>query len=365
MSAPQIPVLLSRQAIDSEGQLPAELTPPLEPMDVTWSMAQETRWVDHDTFAIGRWDGTLTLFGPPTAPGGGPRIESAAVSPAWAGLEMITPLRAGRFVTSNDAGSLVVWDLSAAGLASPSAILNYDPAIGAANSGALIDSHHPPLLVTGHASGWLLVWEADSEVRRFTLVRAIDVRSPDPVPSPYRLYNVRAVHAWHDVAVLTGGEDGDLCLVDVVAGHILCRHRYNPTAQRGINDVALLDGVALVGACSVGFADSNTWAFTLRRPANIEPLAHVDLTVEPGRAQTFNFSVELARAKGHVLFFCATEEGLLWGGELRGDVLAPLAQFRVSSGLGAAISIQPGGTILAVVGDNVHRFRVPDARHDL
>jgi hypothetical protein len=169
------------------------------------------------------------------------------------------------------------------------------------------------------------------------------------------------VQAWRDGFVLTGGEDGDLCLVDVVDGRVLCRRRYNPAARRGINDVALLEDVALVGGCSVGADDSNTWAFTLEAPADISPLAHVDLVADPSRPQVFNFSVELARARERILFFCATEEGLLWVGELRGNALETLEQIPVSSGLGAAVSLQPEGGTLAVVGDNVHLFRVRDA----
>jgi hypothetical protein len=324
-------------------------------------MAQETRWIDDDTFAIGRWDGTLTLFGPPGPAGAGPRIESAAVSPAWAGLEMITPLSQARFATSNDAGSIVIWDLSASGLAEPSATLPYDPVVGVANSGAIVSGDGPNLLVTGHASGHLLVW-ADAGGGEFLLVRTIDVRSPDPVPSPYRLWNVRGLQAWRDGIVLTGAEDGDLCLVDVAAGRILCRRRYNPAARRGINDVAVLADLALVGGCSVGAEDSNTWAFTLHAPARIEPLAHVDLVVDSSHPQVFNFSVELARAGERTLFFCATEEGLLWVGELREDALVPLERLPVSSGLGAAVSLRSAGGILAVVGDNVHLFSVRDPR---
>jgi hypothetical protein len=356
---PEIPVLMSRQAIALAQRRRAEPPTPLEPIGVTYSMAQETRWIDRDTFAIGRWDGTLTLFGPP-APGAGPRIESAAVSPAWAGLEMITPVDATSFATSNDERSIVLWDLSATGLAAPSATLRYDCAVGVANSGALVRGSAGPLLVTGHASGRLLIWEANATSPGFTLVRTLNLRSPDPVPSPYRLWNVRAVQAWRGEIVVTGAEDGDVCLVDVTAGRILCRRRYNPAARRGINDLAVLENVALVGGCSNGTDDSNTWAFALEAPSEIEPLAHVDLVADPSRAQVFNFSVELAPAGERILFFCATEEGLLWVGELRGGALEVPERLPVSSGLGAAVSLRPDGGTLPSVGDNVHLFRLRD-----
>lgn len=360
MTSQAIPVLISRLA--AMGQpLPAEPSL-LESVGVTYSMAQEVRWVDRDTFAIGRWDGTLTLFGPPAAPGRGPRIESATVSPAWAGLEMITPLTSSSFATSNDSGSIIMWDLPAVGLPVASAKLQYHSEIGVASSGTLIRDGESSFFVTGHASGRLLIWETDAAARDFALVRTVDLRSPKPVPSPYRLWNVRAVQTWRESIVLTGAEDGDLCLVDVADGRILCRRRYNPGARRGINDVALLDDVALVGGCSVGASDSNTWAFTLEPGNGIEPLAHIDLVTDPTLPQAFNFSVELARVGEQTLFFCATEEGLLWVGELADGLLQVRERIRVSASLGAAVSLQPGGDTLAVVGDNIHLFRVRGAR---
>ncbi len=358
--SPQIPVLLSRRALrEGREDFAGRGAPALEPIGVTYSMAQEVRWVDDDTFAIGRWDGTLTLFGPPVPPASGPRIESAAVSPAWAGLEMITLLGDGAFATSNDAASIALWQLAATGLARSGGVLRYDPAVGVANSGTVVAHGGREVLVTGHSSGTLLVWRPTDGPDRYVLERQVDVRSPDPVPSPYRLWNVRAVNAWRDALVLTGSEDGDLCLVDVHGGQLVRRVRFNPRARRGINDVALLGDLALVGSCSVGRDDSNTWAFALEPPDVIAPLAHVDLAADESREQVFNFSVELAAHGDRTLFFCATEEGLLWTGEVDGAALRPVDRLAVSSSLGAAVTLQRRSGVLAVVGDNIHLFRVP------
>jgi hypothetical protein len=57
----------------------------------------------------------------------------------------------------------------------------------------------------------------------------------------------------------------------------------------------------------------------------------------------FNVSVELAAAGDRTLFFCATEEGLLWVGELRADALVPRGHRSVSSGLAAAVTLKPDG----------------------
>lgn len=49
----------------------------------------------------------------------------------------------------------------------------------------------------------------------------IDIRSSDPIHSPYPLKNIRGVVHWRNGIVITGAEDGDLCLVDFVAGKVI------------------------------------------------------------------------------------------------------------------------------------------------
>src|SRR3954447_21412370 len=335
--APAIPVLLSRRALAIEA--PA-VEAPFVDAGTTYSMAQETRWVDPDTFAIGRWDGTLTLFGMPRAPKQGPRIESADVSPAWAGLEMITPVSPSVFATSNAEDSIVTWDLSRMGLAEPERVLPYHAAVGVANSGATVTAEGRDWLVTGHANGQLVIWRAGSSPHDFTAQATVDIRSPAPIDSPYRLWNVRSVEAWGGGAVVTGAEDGDLCVVEIPSGRVRSRRRYNPDAQRGINSIAVAGDTLLVANCSVGRDDSNAWLYRIEPPGEIAPLAHVNLVHDATRAQVFNFSVELVEAGGRLLYLCATEEGLLWVGEVAAD-LRVLGSTHVSSGLGAAISAQP------------------------
>jgi hypothetical protein len=353
-------VLLSLEALGQSPPPERGRGDPLGEPRTTYSMAQEVRWIDGDTFAIGRWDGTLTLFGLPGETGG-PRIESAAVSPAWAGLETVCPLAERTFLSSNDTKSVTIWDLDDGSLAAPRAVLPYDPAAGVANSAALAWAEGARWLVTGHANGTLLIWSADAALQDFEVIRAVDLRSRSPVPSPRPLWNIRSLTAWRDDTVVTGSEDGDLCLVRVPSGEVTCRRRYNPNAQRGVNDLALLDDLLLVGACSVGRDDSNTWLFRIDVDDGIEPLAHTDLVRDEARPQVFNFSVELIRNGPRLLFACATEEGLLWSGVVNDQGFEVLGRDCVSSGLGAAISARPQADLLAVVGDNIHLFEVrPD-----
>jgi hypothetical protein len=44
-------------------------------------MAQEVRWLDDRHFAVGRWDGSLSVFEFETAPSTGPLIAAAVSSP--------------------------------------------------------------------------------------------------------------------------------------------------------------------------------------------------------------------------------------------------------------------------------------------
>ncbi|MGH7499716.1 MAG: hypothetical protein ACREL3_12795 [Gemmatimonadales bacterium] len=335
-------------------------------------MAQETRWVDQDSFAIGRWDGTLTLFRLPDAPRGAPVIESAAITPAWVGVQMITPLDANVFATSNDSSSIIIWEMdrisSAPGSELPNAgatlltrraVLHYDQAFGVATNGAEMRLDGRQYFASGHESGHLLIWRAVDGVEAYALERVVDIRSPTPVPSPYPLRHVRGVVDWHNGVVVTAAEDGDLCLVNVRSGVVLARVRYNTAAQRGVNDVALLGNLLLVANCSVGDDDQNLWLFRLAPPDRILPVTSINLRRDASRKQVFNFSVELASRPNGVVFFAATEEGLLWMGDIQSDRFHVIGHEAVSTRYGATVTLDRTANMLAVVGDNVHLFQLP------
>src|SRR5580692_5969735 len=128
------PVVRSREHLAAQGinflpagaQAPSAL--PITTDGVTYTMAQETTWIDAQHFAVGRWDGSLSIFAFNSSPTAGPVISKAVNTPAFEGVQMITWLAPGVFTSSNDESSMMVWsspsqtwsDLEA------TAALNYD-----------------------------------------------------------------------------------------------------------------------------------------------------------------------------------------------------------------------------------------------
>lgn len=211
---PPIPVFISRRALGLHALEPGSGVPPTNRLPlidwgVTWSMAQETRWVDRDSFAVGRWDGTLTLFRVPDRPQQPPVIESAAITPAWAGVQMITPLDHTAFATSNDEESMIVWETCRVPRPAGSAetprprdsataltcrtVLRYDASLGISTHGAFVEQDGNRFFISGHSSGHLAIWRVDAALQYFMLETVVDVRSRDPVPSPYPVVDIRGV----------------------------------------------------------------------------------------------------------------------------------------------------------------------------
>src|SRR5262245_1046529 len=109
------PTLRSRKDLEQRGVsflAPGAVPPatlPITDDGATFNMAQEVTWIDASTFAVGRWDGTLSLFRFNDSPAAGPLVTTAASTPAMEGVQMIVWLGPRAFATSNDEGSLIVW----------------------------------------------------------------------------------------------------------------------------------------------------------------------------------------------------------------------------------------------------------------
>jgi hypothetical protein len=152
--------------------------------------------------------------------------------------------------------------------------------------------------------------------------------------------------------VVTGSEDGDLCVVSVPDARIRSRTRYNPKAQRGINAVALQGSELLVANCSVGPEDSNLWLYSID-PADwtITVRDSAGLKVNPDAAQVFNFAVIWAEYTEGRCFFASTQEGALWMGTADGGRLSVLGYQQVTAPLGAALAWANNGNLAFIAYD--------------
>lgn len=361
-------VVRSRRELESRGvsflpagaAIPTSL--PIRQDGATYSMAQEAAWLDAEHFAVGRWDGSLSVFRFNPGTSAGPLISTTASSPSSEGVQMITWLSPRTFASSNDAGSIIVWrpehGSTWAGLRQ-TAVLRYDASFGEANSGDAFALGAHLYLVAGHANGVLTIWSGTLQGHDFHLVRSVDVKSAQPV-NPWNLHNVRGVSMIQKTGatalVVTGSEDGDLCVVRVPDGTIVSRTVFNPAAQRGINSIATRGRDLLVANCSVGPDDKNLWYYRMDlHTGSIELRDSFHLKVNPGAPQVFNFCTIWGLYQGGACFYASTEEGALWMGTVDGSKLSIIGYQEVTSPLGSALAFNITGK-LVMASYNLYEF---------
>ncbi len=320
----------------------------------TFGRAQVTEWINQTSFAVSRWDGSLTLFRPPQAGEFGPALLQATSAPSLQPIQMITALSPTSFVTSNDAQSLQVW-LQAGGMFLRVFQANYDPTLGIADSGAAFSLNGTNWLVTGHENGYIAIWKVLGPA--LLLQKTLSIRSPNPIPSPFQLWNVRGIAHWKNGIIATGSEDGDVTLIQIPDGTVLARMPYSPIAQRGINAISIKDDYLVVANCSVGSADRNLWLYQIANN-QIVPLDSINLVKDHTRAQVFNFSVKLDKVDGRIYFVSSTEEGLLWFGDVVSDHLQTLSNTQVAEIGGAALSVQSDTHSVASAAFDIQLFTI-------
>ncbi|HEY0168786.1 MAG TPA: hypothetical protein VGB75_17200 [Jatrophihabitans sp.] len=330
---------------------------PIVQRGTTYQMAQEVRWLDADHFAVGRWDGSMSIFEFQTAPYQGPLINEAVSSPAMQGLRMITALSGAAIATSNDSSSLALWRAGDGDWANLTlrGTYNYDPALGSASSGAWVAESRLGRLVVGHASGHLSIWRYDPVSGTLTFERSVDVTNPNPV-NPWNDHTVEDVVV-ADAAkgiVAAGSEDGYVTMMRASTGRILSQTLFNPQAQRGINALSVVDDRLLVSNCSVGPSDYNTWYYSINADWSITLLDKANLLIDTSRSQTFNFDIVWGTYSGGRCWFASTEEGALWMGTVTQSSLQPIGYQRVTAPLGSALAFQGGE--LAMVAYDLYQF---------
>ena len=361
---------LTTAVTSAAADLLAPVALPISAEGVTFDMAQVAAWVDYEHFAVGRWDGSLTVFRFSDARERGPLIAVAASSPSSEGVQMIAWVAPRVFATSNDESTVAVWTpnerWNRLELVNQ---LRYDAAWGAAVSGDAFAYDGGVCLAVGHANGFVTFWCGGADGAGLKFSACADVRNPQPA-NPWGLQHVRGLavleSAGAPTRVVTGSENGDVCVLSVPDGRLLARARYNPTAQRGINAVAVSGDDVLVANCAVGRHDRNLWLLHVDSSTSALTVCDaLNLQLNADAAQVFNFCVVWAEDGEGRCFFASTEEGALWMGRATsGKSLTLVGHQRVTSPLGAALAYAGNGN-LAFVAYDLYEFNTRPARVDV
>ena len=311
----------------------------------TFERAQITAWVQPDRLAVARWDSTLSIFRQPKQGEFGPVLTQAVTAPALKPIEAIIPISADLFATSNGDTSLALWKAKNGSFALAGSF-DYGAGVGVAESGAVITDKQQRFLISGHAEGFIVVWNVDGDRLRF--VRKVSLRSQNPISSPYKLWNIRAIVPLPGGKVVTGSEDGDIVLYDVLSDKTLARMRYSASAQRGINSLSIMDDYLLLANCSVGSSDKNLWLYKVAADKFL-PLDAVNLVQDTSRKQVFDFSTQFTRFESSIYFLASTEEGLVWLGRVSNDKLETLNSLKLVDTGGAALATAPDSGVVSAV----------------
>jgi WD40 repeat protein len=363
--APLPAVLRSLQALIDEGVdvLPAGATAPtalpIGDDGTTYAMAQEAQWLDDRHFAVGRWDGSFSVFSWSDSTTSGSLITAAASDPMSEGVQMVCAVGTRSFATSCGDAQIAVWAAPDDSWRSLQATYyDYDASYGAANSAAVVKVPEADAwyLVVGHANGFATSWSyIPGDAPALAYAGSVDVRADAPV-NPWDLHNVRSVQALKDNVVVTGSEDGYISILDLRTHSVVSHTVYNPAAQRGINSMALAaDGALLVANCSVGPDDSNLWYFEIDSELHPKAVDHTNLKIDPNAPQAFNFYTTWARSSTGPCWFCSTQEGALWMGTAAANTIQTVGYRQATNPLGAALSYRTGRLVLA--GHDLYEFR--------
>ncbi len=171
-----------------------------EPQEVgrTYNQAQSLQWLDDARFAVGRWDGSISVFRRPISQDEpGPVMVQVMTTPSKRGVEMVDVLPSGHLVSSNTEGSLAVWTRRGVSFLATH-IVRYDAAAGSFNSGCVVRTGERQWYVSGHSNGWVIRWRI-SKFGSMVPETRFDVRSPDPIQ--WRASTSMLALADHDIRI--------------------------------------------------------------------------------------------------------------------------------------------------------------------
>jgi hypothetical protein len=353
------------------GQPPISASLPIKPDGVRYTMTQEVTWLDDHYFAVGRWDGTLNIFRFNHSSTDGPVITFSINSPSEEGIQMIVWISSTIFITSNNKNSFVLWEThSSTWNEVKGKVINYELSLGVANSGTSVQINNNLYTVIGHESGFISIWDFTNCIEP-QFIAKIDLQSTHPV-NPWGIHNIRSVNLIEkrsgSAIVLTGSEDGDLCMIEIPSGNIIYRTVYNPAAQRGINSIACIntnEGMSiLVANCSVGEQDKNLWHFTLDASGQLTLTDSINLRLNQSDPQVFNFDVVFGRHNNELYFFSTTEEGALWMGKTQGGKITVIGHKMFGQQLGAAIATTNTGKLITAAYD-IYEFVTNELQEEI
>lgn len=365
-AAPPIPpVLRSRNLLLHGTEAPSDTSLPITQNGTTYNLAQEVRWIDSNHFAVGRWDGTMSIFDFDTAPYVGALVTAAVSTPSSGGVQMVTLLPNSSIVTSNDTSSLSVW-VSPSGNWSDLRLkcdVPYPSSLDVATSGSWFPSSapgQPSTLVVGHNSGYISIWALSPYTLQFQLLKTLNLQNPNPV-NPFDSHVMYGmcplIPSGPNATVVCGSDDGYVSIVRVPSGTILSQTVFNPNAQRGINSVSVMGNKLLVSNCSVGLADKNLWYFSVNLASGaLTLLDSMNLILDTTLVQAFNFDTIWGQYSGGACWFAATEEGLLWMGTADTKLHLIGEESLADGSIGAALDFSAGPGRLAAVIHNINQF---------
>jgi hypothetical protein len=354
------PAIRSRQALLGSADTLSAL--PITQNGTTYNLAQELRWLDSSHFAVGRWDGTMSLFEFETAPFVGPLVTAAVNTPSSQGVQMITPMPRMTIATSNNSSSFLLWAASSSDWAKLRLVgtIPYSSSLGVATNGAWFPVGQPSTLVIGHDSGYISLWSFDPTSRSVHLRQTINLQNPIPV-NPFGSHVMYGmcplISSGPNATVVAGSDDGYVSLVRVPSGTVVSQTVFNPAAQRGINSVSAAGNGLLVSNCSVGASDYNLWFFSVNpTTGQLTLLDRANLIVDTGRVQVFNFDTIWGQYAGGPCWFAGTEEGLLWMGTADSSLHIIGNQSLDDGAIGAALDYTGGPGRLAATIHNLEQF---------
>lgn len=92
--------------------------------------------------------------------------------------------------------------------------------------------------------------------------------------------------------------------------------------------------------CSVGKEDKNLWLYEVSKNG-FSCLDAKNLVENMNLEQVFSFDVNCFLKGNQLYFFCSTQEGLLWFGDVETGVLKVMGSLKISSHGGAVIAVFP------------------------